>query len=211
MSLGWRKHVGTRVAGWNAGSNLWDIYGTITEIGPFRRYRVKTQAGGLLVRNRKFLKRRNSMSVFPGSRNTETEAQEQASKTRPKRTHRKPARLIEDPDWPWWQDQAISRVNILKGRCNGSIYLNSNIQMFIISSLSRVWESQFTLYSEHSPIFLSNTSVRKRKLNIWHCLFFWQTNATAWMWSKFTHSWKFFRIYSRNLKRTEQFWLDASL
>ena len=92
--------VGTRVAVWNAGSNLWDIYGTITEIGPFRRYRVKTQAGRLLVRNRKFLRRRNSMSVFPGSRNTETEAQQQASETRPKRTNRKPARLIEDPDWP---------------------------------------------------------------------------------------------------------------
>ncbi len=90
---------GTRVAVWKAGSNLWDIYGTITEIGPFRRYRVKTQAGRLLVRNRKLLRHRNIMSVFPGPRNTETEAQQQASETRPKRTNRKPARLIADPDW----------------------------------------------------------------------------------------------------------------
>ncbi len=65
--------VGTKVAVWNAGSNLWDIYGTITEIGPFRRYRVKTQAGRLLVRNRMFLRRHHSMSAFPGSRNTETD------------------------------------------------------------------------------------------------------------------------------------------
>ena len=65
--------VGTKVAVWNAGSNLWDIYGTITEIGPFRRYRVKTQAGRLLVRNRMFLRRHHSMSSFPGSRNTETD------------------------------------------------------------------------------------------------------------------------------------------
>ena len=51
-------HVGSHVAVQNPQSRLWDIYGIVTEIGPHRRYYIKTTGGRVLVRNRRFLRRR---------------------------------------------------------------------------------------------------------------------------------------------------------
>ena len=50
--------AGNHVAVQNPTSKMWDIYGTITAIGPHRRYFVKTQSGRILVRNRRFIHKR---------------------------------------------------------------------------------------------------------------------------------------------------------
>ena len=57
--------VGRQVAVYNPRTSLWDIYGKIVEVGAYRRYRIKTQAGRLLVRNRRFLRSRNAASLVP--------------------------------------------------------------------------------------------------------------------------------------------------
>ena len=49
--------IGAHVALQNRETKRWDIYGTVTTIGPQRRYFVKTQSGRVLVRNRRFLGR----------------------------------------------------------------------------------------------------------------------------------------------------------
>ena len=46
--------VGSRVALQNE-TKRWDIHGIVMEIGPHRRYFVKTQSARVLVRNRRFL------------------------------------------------------------------------------------------------------------------------------------------------------------
>ena len=51
-------HVGSNVAVQDASTKRWDIYGVVTDIGPHRRYFVKTGSGRVLVRNRRFLRRR---------------------------------------------------------------------------------------------------------------------------------------------------------
>ena len=56
-------HVGSHVAIQNTSSKLWDIYGIITAIAPHRRYFVRTQSGNILVRNRRFLRKRIATSV----------------------------------------------------------------------------------------------------------------------------------------------------
>ncbi len=50
--------VGSNVAIQNTVTKLWDIYGMVTAIGPHRRYFVKTASGRVLVRNRRYLRRR---------------------------------------------------------------------------------------------------------------------------------------------------------
>ena len=55
--------VGNHVAIQNPDTKMWDIYGVITAIGPFRRYYVKTQSGRVLVRNRRFLRKRSPLSI----------------------------------------------------------------------------------------------------------------------------------------------------
>lgn len=54
--------VGSNVVLQNSCSKLWDIYGIVVDVGPYRRYHVKTPSGRILVRNRRFLRRR-----FPAS------------------------------------------------------------------------------------------------------------------------------------------------
>ena len=50
--------IGSHVAVQNHETKQWDIYGTITDIGPHRRYFIKTCGGNVLVRNRRFIRRR---------------------------------------------------------------------------------------------------------------------------------------------------------
>ena len=78
-------HVGSSVAVQNPQTKLWDIYGTVTEIGPHRRYYIKTHSGRVLVRNRRFLRRRvppsaPNLTVIPPM-NTSQEAE--ATSTNP--------------------------------------------------------------------------------------------------------------------------------
>ena len=47
--------LGSTVALQNPRTKLWDIYGTVVNVSPHRRYSVKTQSGRVLVRNKRFL------------------------------------------------------------------------------------------------------------------------------------------------------------
>ena len=56
--------VSNRVALQNSTSKMWDIYGTITATGPYRRYFIKTHSGWVLVRSRRFIRKRSPISSF---------------------------------------------------------------------------------------------------------------------------------------------------
>ena len=56
-------HGGSNVAIQNPQTKLWDTYGVVTEVGPHRRYYVKTRSGQILVRNCRFLRRRVPISI----------------------------------------------------------------------------------------------------------------------------------------------------
>ena len=47
----------------HAQTKIWDIYGTVTEISPQRRYYIKTKGGRVLVCNRRFLRRHIPTSI----------------------------------------------------------------------------------------------------------------------------------------------------
>ena len=57
--------IGSNVAIQNPHTKLWDIYGTIIDVTPNRRYYIKTSSGRVLVRNRRFLRRRVPLSIPP--------------------------------------------------------------------------------------------------------------------------------------------------
>ena len=87
--------VGSKVALQNNETKRWDIYGTVTDIGPHRRYFVKTQSGHILVRNRRFLRRRIPTSLPPPC--GQLEQSPIAAPTRSSsRRRQKPQRLIEE-------------------------------------------------------------------------------------------------------------------
>jgi len=96
--------VGSNVAIHNAKTKLWDIYGVVTHISPHRRYYIKTASGRVLVRNRRFLRRRIPASIPP---NVQQQLTPQHTITpeppsRPRHSTRPrhpPKRLIEDPTW----------------------------------------------------------------------------------------------------------------
>ena len=48
--------IGSNVAIHNPRTQLWDIYGTIIDLSPSRRYNIKTSSGRVLVCNRRFLR-----------------------------------------------------------------------------------------------------------------------------------------------------------
>ena len=91
--------VGNNVAIYNPVSTLWDIYGTVTHVGPFRRYFIKTSSGRTLVRNRRFLRRRVPCSL-PEEAGPAQETPAQPPPRRSSRIRQPPQRLIEDPNWP---------------------------------------------------------------------------------------------------------------
>jgi len=95
--------VGTNVAVQNPQTKLWDTYGMVTAIGPQRQYHVKTSRGTVLIRNRRFIRRRVPESVPYLREPEETRAVEEAQGPPPRQSHRlrKPVqRLVEDPTWP---------------------------------------------------------------------------------------------------------------
>ena len=105
--------VGTMVAVQNPDTKYWDIYGVITDIGHHRRYFVKTQSGRVLVRNRRFLRKRTPLSTIPlempplaegqqettqdhhDGRTNPTTAQHQPPLRRSMRSRKTTSRLIE--------------------------------------------------------------------------------------------------------------------
>jgi len=119
--------VGSTVALQNPRTKLWDIYGTIVNVSLHRRYSVKTQSGHVLVRNRRFLRRRTPASIITSDNNKPQPASTPQSAEhlnngqilpqdlqtpawhpqtppqeprRSERNRRPPQRLIEDPQWP---------------------------------------------------------------------------------------------------------------
>ena len=95
-------NVGSHVAIQNHQSKLWDIYGVVTDIGPHRRYYVKTGSGRVLVRNRRFLRRRIPLSIPTSQQQSNPAAvsiQDPPILRHSKRTKRPTNRLIEDPNW----------------------------------------------------------------------------------------------------------------
>ena len=55
--------IGSQVAIQHPRSKLWDIYGSITAVGPYRRYFIKTQSRQVLVHNRRFIRKRRPPSI----------------------------------------------------------------------------------------------------------------------------------------------------
>ena len=90
--------VGNHVAVQNPTSKLWDIYGTITAVGACRRYFIKTQSGRILVRNRRFIRKRSPLSIAGPSPNLPPTPPEPRppEPRRSARTSHRPLRLSED-------------------------------------------------------------------------------------------------------------------
>lgn len=118
--------IGSTVALQNPQTKLWDIYGTIIDIGPHRRYYIKTHSGRVLVRNHRFLCHRTPATLhsphtavrcpntaqFPSSprplqenqlphTTSPTPAHQEPSNhiRRSERPHKPTRRLIEDTSW----------------------------------------------------------------------------------------------------------------
>ena len=95
--------IGSRVALQHPRSKLWDVYGTITDVRPHRRYFIKTDTGRVLVRNRRFIRKRCPPSIAAPNRETaQTPIPTNTpplSNRRSTRVKRKPTRLSEDPQW----------------------------------------------------------------------------------------------------------------
>ena len=97
--------VGNHVAIQNPNTKMWDIYGVITAIGPFRRYYVKTQSGRVLVRNRRFLRKRSPLSIAAPTGDhyshisTPTTSDSAIEPRKSTRVKTAPSRLSNDPKW----------------------------------------------------------------------------------------------------------------
>ena len=98
--------IGNHVAIQNPTSKMWDIYGVITAIGPFRQYFVKPKSGRVLIQNHRFLRKRSPLSVaapagdhiptHTSSSITSNSAMEPRKSSRIKTA---PNRLSKDPTW----------------------------------------------------------------------------------------------------------------
>ena len=92
-------NIGSHVAVQHPVTKLWEIYGIVTAIGSHRRYFVKTQSGRVLVRNRRFLRKRIPISIAaPASVDPPCMLPQQPPAHRPRRSTRlrkRPQRLIE--------------------------------------------------------------------------------------------------------------------
>ncbi len=105
---------GAHVAIQNPTSRVWDIYGMVTAVSPHRRYFIRTQSGQVLVRNRRFIRKRTALSVYAPAVPTAAfpiplqplepppapdPAPSQVAPRRSGRGTHRPARLIEDDTW----------------------------------------------------------------------------------------------------------------
>ncbi len=85
--------IGSNVAIQNSETKLWDIYGIVTNIGKHRRYYVKTHSGRVLVRNRRFLRRRVPASIPTANAKGQQQDQSQPSQRHSSRQRNPPKRL----------------------------------------------------------------------------------------------------------------------
>ena len=97
--------VGNHVAIQNPTTKLWDTYGTVTNIGPYRKYFVKTQSGTVFIRNRRFIRKRRPISITsPTPVPTEDTPNPPCTppsslKRRSTRVTQRPSYLSEDTGW----------------------------------------------------------------------------------------------------------------
>ena len=94
-------NVGSHVAIQNPQTKAWDIYGIVVEINSQRRYFVKTKGGRVLVRNRRFLRRRVPASIPSDivSLKSDHPTAVQPPLRKSTRVKKPTRRLIADPDW----------------------------------------------------------------------------------------------------------------
>ena len=98
-------NIGSHVAIQNHQTNVWDIYGIVTEINPHRSYCIKTKGGRVLVWNHCFLHQQVSTSI-PYTILPSHQTSPPPPKPAPLRwssciTH-PTKRLIKDPDRNWF-------------------------------------------------------------------------------------------------------------
>lgn len=82
---------------WYPDNKLWDIYGRVTDIGPYHRYYVKTQSGCVLIRYCRFLRRLVPTSIPTTNMDISQQDQSQSARRYPDRQRNPRKRLIEDP------------------------------------------------------------------------------------------------------------------
>jgi len=94
--------IGSHVALQNPRTRLWDTYGIVTSVGPYRQYHIRTQHGNTLVRNRRFIRRRIVTSAMQtcSEVNLQIDSRQQIPVRQSQRTRKATKRLIEDPQWP---------------------------------------------------------------------------------------------------------------
>ena len=92
--------IGNHVAIQHHDTKRWEIYGTVTAIGPYRRYHIRTRSGRVLVRNRCFIRKRTPLSIAaPAEKAATEELPAEDPPDMPRRStriHKRPQRLIEE-------------------------------------------------------------------------------------------------------------------
>ena len=93
-------HIGSNVAIQNRDAKCWDIYGKVTHIDLHHRYYIKTSSGRVLVRNRRFIRRKAPLSIptvhQPMQRLAASNERATNTPQHPNCQRRRPGRLIED-------------------------------------------------------------------------------------------------------------------
>ena len=90
--------VGSNVAVQHPRTKMWDTYGIVKRIGPNRQYHIQTKQGRMLIRNRRFIRRRVPASV-PLQDGLPSPQSQPPLPRRSGRSRRPPSRLIEDTAW----------------------------------------------------------------------------------------------------------------
>ena len=90
--------VGSNVAVQHPRTKMWDTYGVVKRIGPNRQYHIHTKQGRMLIRNRRFIRRRVPASV-PLQDGMPLPQSQPPLPRRSGRSRRPPSRLIEDTRW----------------------------------------------------------------------------------------------------------------
>lgn len=91
--------IGSHVAIQNQATKHWDLYGVVVDVSKHRRYFIKTRNGHILVRNRRFIRRRvpTSIPAIPHQETNHAVHQHQHPfPRRSARTHKPTRRLIEE-------------------------------------------------------------------------------------------------------------------
>ena len=109
-------HIGNHVTIQHPTNKLWDTYGTITCISPNRKYFVKTQGGRVLVRNRRFLRKR-----CPASISAPIPTVLEPTPNPPKPTPRRSTRVSHRPEYfaqdSRWMSSSYEPPSQELGRC----------------------------------------------------------------------------------------------